>query len=198
MLVKVDAERVRRRRQNHVRHELSADRDARLIFSVLTGVAVALRHHAGDARRRRASRGVDQDSISSEVLGRRIRRLDDEHVVAADVLVDADGDLAVRESAGFTRHRSTRRGCDLLGERPIGRPRQQRGRGGTASPSMRGEVAWAASIERWRRDEGWCGGGGGARPFPLQLGSRDCPGGFNHHSRIKVRCPAIGRGGSEL
>src|SRR5439155_19368526 len=67
-------------------------------------------------------RRVDQEQQFHQVLRRRVRRLDDEDVPAADVLVDLDEDLAVGEAAD--RHRAERLPQvlrHLLGERPVGR-----------------------------------------------------------------------------
>src|SRR5207247_1389983 len=61
-----------------------------------------------------------------EILRRRIRRVDDEHVPPADVLVDLHEDLAVGEAADRQRaQRLPQMPGHLLGERPIGRPGEQ-------------------------------------------------------------------------
>ena len=56
--------------------------------------------HGRDPRGARPSTGVDQDQQLHDVaVHRRPSRLDDEDVAAADVLVQLDADLAVREIA---------------------------------------------------------------------------------------------------
>ena len=80
-----------------VRHQLGADRRARLRPPVLPGIA-EIRHHRGDPVRRRPAQRVAHDQEFHQVVVRRVRRrLDDEHVLAADVLVDLDEDLGVVE-----------------------------------------------------------------------------------------------------
>ena len=95
VLVKIETEHaVSTRRHDHVGQQLGADRDPRLVLAILSRVAV-VRHHDGNARRACALGCVDQQQKLEYVVRRRIRRLDDEHVVAANVLVDPDEDLAV-------------------------------------------------------------------------------------------------------
>ncbi len=70
---------------------------ARLVLAVLPGIAV-IRNHRGDARRRRPAERVDHDQHLHQVLIDRVAgRLHDEHVGAADVLVDLERDLGVGE-----------------------------------------------------------------------------------------------------
>ena len=77
--------------------ELGGDRHARLVFAVLPGVTVE-RQHRGDARRARPPQSVHHDEqLHQIVVRRRRRRLNDEHVLAADVFLDFDERLAVRE-----------------------------------------------------------------------------------------------------
>ena len=90
---------IRAGRAQHVRHQLRRNRHARLVLPILPRVAV-IRHHRRDARRRRAAERVDHDQQLDEVLvdrpGRvRAGRLHDEHVGAADVLVDLKRDFRV-------------------------------------------------------------------------------------------------------
>ena len=78
--------------------------------------------HRGDAARRRAAQRVDDDQqLHQVVVGRIGRRLEDEHVGAADVLLDLDEDLHVGEAP---HHRLGQRGGEIggdrLGERGIG------------------------------------------------------------------------------
>ena len=80
-----------------VRHQLGADRRARLRPPVLPRIA-EVGHHRGDPVRRRPAQRVAHDQEFHQVVVRRVRRrLDDEHVLAADVLVDLDEDLRVVE-----------------------------------------------------------------------------------------------------
>ena len=84
-------------RAQQVRHELGRDRHARLVLAVLPRVAV-IRNHRRDARRRRAAERVDHDQHLHQMLVDRVRRrLHDEDVGAADVLVDLKRHLAVGE-----------------------------------------------------------------------------------------------------
>ena len=90
---------VRARRTQQVRHELGRNRHAWLVLAVLPRVPV-IRNHRGDARRRRPPERVDHHQQFHDVLiDGRARRLDDEHVGPADVLVDLKRDLAVGEPA---------------------------------------------------------------------------------------------------
>ena len=86
-------------RAQDVRHELGRNRHARLVLAVLARVAV-IRDHRRDARRRRPPERVDHDQQLHDVLvDRRAGRLHDEDVGAADVLVDLERHLGVREPA---------------------------------------------------------------------------------------------------
>src|SRR4051812_29524247 len=99
MLMEIDAEHsIRSGRGDHVRHELCANRNAWLVLSVLARVAI-VRHDAGDTRRRSAASGVDEQQKLEDVLGRWIRRLNDEDIEAPNVLVDAHRNLAIGELA---------------------------------------------------------------------------------------------------
>ena len=91
--------RLRTGRAQQVRHQLGRDRHARLVLAVLPGVAV-VGHDRGDPRRRRPAERVDHHQQLHQVLVDRVRRrLHDEHVGAADVLVDLERHLAVGEPA---------------------------------------------------------------------------------------------------
>ncbi len=58
-----------------------------------------VRNHSGDAPGRRAAQRVGDDKQLHQVVVRRVRgRLDDEHILAADVLEDFDEDLSVVEA----------------------------------------------------------------------------------------------------
>jgi len=81
-----------------VGHELGRDRNAGLIFTILTCVAVE-RNNRRDALSRGASRSVDHDEQLHQVMVRRwARRLNEEYVVTANVLVDLHEGFAVRET----------------------------------------------------------------------------------------------------
>ena len=82
-----------------VGYELGGDRHTRLVFAVLARVAEK-RNHGRDPRGTGAAGCVDQDEQFHQVLvRRRTRRLDNEDVAAAHVLVDPHERLAVRKRA---------------------------------------------------------------------------------------------------
>src|SRR6185312_3603923 len=146
VLVKVHAQHaVDAGPRDHVRHQLGADRHARLIFAILARVAV-IGHHAGDARRRGAPRRVDQEQQLHDVLSRRVRRLENEHVVAAHVLVDPHRDLAVGEAAEVhTTEVDAQVAGDLFGERPVRGSGQE-----LEAVTWYGESVHDAERESWR------------------------------------------------
>ena len=79
--------------------QLGGDRHPRLVFAILPGVAKE-RDHRRDALGARPPGRVHHDEQLHQVLvGRRAGRLDDENIATADVLVDLDEGLAVRERA---------------------------------------------------------------------------------------------------
>ena len=85
--------------RDQVRDQLGRDRRARTGLPVLPGIS-EVREDRRDPLRRRAAQRVDADQQLHEVVVRRIaRRLDDEHVLAAHVLVDLDENLFVGEAA---------------------------------------------------------------------------------------------------
>ena len=95
MLVKIEPQHpVRARRHDHVRDELRADGDSRLVLSVLPRITV-VRHDTCDASSRCPLSRVDQEQKLHDVLGRRIGRLQDENVISPDVFVYPDEDLTV-------------------------------------------------------------------------------------------------------
>jgi hypothetical protein len=102
-------------RAEHLRHHLGRDRHARRTrAAVLAGVA-EIRHHGGDVGDRGALERVDQHHQLHEVLGgRRAGRLDDEHVLAAHVLLDLDLAFAVRE---LPHQRLAQRNAELAADR---------------------------------------------------------------------------------
>ena len=79
--------------------QLGRDRRARTRLPVLPGIA-EIGQHGGDPLGRRAAQRVDADQqLHQIVVGRIAGRLDHEHVLAADVLVDLDEHLLVGEAA---------------------------------------------------------------------------------------------------
>ncbi len=84
---------------DQVGHQLGRDRRARARLPVLPGIA-EIGQHRRDPLGRRAPQRVDADQqLHQIVVGRIAGRLDDEHVLAADVLVDLDEHLLVGEAA---------------------------------------------------------------------------------------------------
>jgi len=82
-----------------VRNQLRRDRHPRLVLAVLPRVSV-VRDNRRDSRCRRPAERVDHDQQLHQVLVDRVRRrLDDEYVGAANVLVDLKRDLAVGKPA---------------------------------------------------------------------------------------------------
>jgi hypothetical protein len=82
---------------DQVRHQLRRDRHPRLVLAVLARVAV-IRNHGGDARGRRPAERVDHHAQLDQVaIDVRAGRLHDEDVRTADVLVDLERDLGIRE-----------------------------------------------------------------------------------------------------
>src|SRR5688572_7725173 len=78
-------------------HELGRDRHARLVLSVLTGIAKE-KNHGGDPGSARATGGVHHDQKLHDVLiGGRAARLHEEYIATANVLVELHHRLAVRE-----------------------------------------------------------------------------------------------------
>ena len=101
-------------RGDQVGDQLGRDRRAGPGFAVLPGVA-EIGDHRGDAPRRGAAQRVDDDQqLHQVVVGRKGRRLDDEDVLAADVLLDLDEDLHVGEAP---HHRLRQRGGEIGGDR---------------------------------------------------------------------------------
>ena len=108
-------------RLEHVGDDLGADRHARRARPAVLARVAEVRDHRGHPARRRALERVDHDAELHQVLvRRRARRLEDEDVAGADVLLDLDVDFAVREAAdlGFAEADRQVRG-DVLRERGI-------------------------------------------------------------------------------
>ena len=85
------------RHGDQVGDQLGGDGCARLVLAVLPRVA-EIGHHRGDAPRRGPLGRVQHHQQLHQVLGRGAGGLDDEHVAAADVLVELDCDLPVLEA----------------------------------------------------------------------------------------------------
>jgi len=126
MLVKIDPEYpVGARGHDHVRHQLGPDRNAWLVLPILSRIPV-IGHDARDPCRRCAPRSVDEQQQLQDVLRWWIRRLNDEDVQAPNVLVDANGDLAIRELAkADLSDLHAKVSGDRLGKGAIGRAGQQ-------------------------------------------------------------------------
>ncbi len=83
---------------DQVGDQLGRDRRAATGLAVLPSVA-EIGDHRGDAARRRAAQRIgDDQQFHQMVVGRERRRLDDEDVRAADVLLDLDEDFHVGEA----------------------------------------------------------------------------------------------------
>ena len=106
---------------DQVGHELGRDRGARRRFAVLPRVA-EIGDDRGDAPARRAAQRVDDDEqFHQVVVGRIRRRLDDEHVGAAHVLLNLDEDFHVGEAPHHRLGQGGREvGGDGVGKRRIG------------------------------------------------------------------------------
>ena len=84
---------------NQVGHQLGRDRHAAFVLAVLPGVA-EIGNHGRDPIGAGPLEALDHDQQFHQVLvDRRAGRLDDEHVAAANVLVDLAGDFAVGKIA---------------------------------------------------------------------------------------------------
>ena len=94
--------------------QLGRDRRARAGLPVLPGIA-EIGQDRGDPLGRGAAQRVDADQqLHQIVVGRIGGRLDDEHVLAADILVDLDENLLVGEAA---HARLGDRDFEILGDR---------------------------------------------------------------------------------
>src|SRR5690606_29345866 len=84
----------------HVGHHLGGDGNTRGAYpAILAGVA-EVRHHGGNAACGGTAQGVGQhQDLHQVVVGRVAGGLDDEHVLAAHILVNLDGDFTVAEGA---------------------------------------------------------------------------------------------------
>ena len=108
-------------RGDHVGDELCRDRRAGERFPVLPRIA-EIGDDGGDAARRGAAERVDDDQqLHQIVVRRKARRLHDEHVLAAHVLLDLDEDLLVGEAPDRAlRKLDVEIVGDRLGERAVG------------------------------------------------------------------------------
>src|SRR5262249_44109671 len=85
-------------RGQEVGDKLGRDGDSPLVLAVLAGVAVVGQDDGDAGRAGPLERVQDDQQLHQGVVHRRAGRLEDENVTAADVLVDPDGRLAVREA----------------------------------------------------------------------------------------------------
>lgn len=84
-----------------IRDELGRNGHARLVFAVLASIAEK-GHHRGDALGTGAACGIDHNQqLHDIVIRRRARWLDDENVFAANIFVDANESLAIREGCNL-------------------------------------------------------------------------------------------------
>ena len=116
---------VRTRRNEKIGDEFCGDGNPRLVFAILSSVAIKW-HDRRDPVGRCAARGIDHDEqLHQMMVRRRAGGLNDEDILSADVLVDFNEGFSVRE----TRHRGlsqghTYRGADLFSQRPVGIARE--------------------------------------------------------------------------
>ncbi len=111
---------------DEVRHQLGGDRRAGAGLPVLAGIA-EIGEHRGDAPGRCAPQRIDHDQqFHQMIVGGIARRLDDEHVLPADVFLDLDEHFHVGEAAhhGLGQRKLEILG-DGLGQRAVGVARQK-------------------------------------------------------------------------
>ncbi|MNT00569.1 hypothetical protein D3C72_1350060 [compost metagenome] len=83
----------------HLRRQLGGDRHARGTHAAILARVAEVRHHGGHAGHRCALERVDQHQQFHQVFrARRRGRLDHEHVLLADVLLDLDLHFTVGEA----------------------------------------------------------------------------------------------------
>jgi hypothetical protein len=114
------------RRGDEVRDKLGGDGNARAMLpTVLTRIA-EVRDHGRHSGRRGALDALDQHEELHQVLvDRRTGRLDDEDVLAAEVLHQLDGDLTIREARDLRPPRlGAEVSADVRGELRVGIPVQ--------------------------------------------------------------------------
>ena len=104
---------------DQVGHQLGRDRHAAFVLAVLPGVA-EIGNDGRDPIGARPLEALDHDQEFHQVLvDRRASGLEDEHVAAADVLVDLAGNLAVGKIA---HHRSAQRQSQVFADSSWPRP----------------------------------------------------------------------------
>ena len=169
------------------------DRDAGLVLLVLPRVA-EIGHHGRDAGRGGAPERVDQDEeLHHVVVHRRARRLDDEDVGAADVLVDLAVVLAVGEVVERQLpERNLEVVADLPGERRMRAPREDLEVTVRKIRNQAGGILYASKERRAFSDS--------ARARSERLGEARQPGSAGRYSCTRLgrrqigKAPAFGAG----
>ena len=106
---------------DQVGDELGGDRRARAGFAVLPRIAEIGNNRGDPARRCAAQRVGDDQQFHQMVVGGKRRRLDHEHIRAADVFLDLDENLHVGETPDHRfGHRGLQIFADLAREHGIG------------------------------------------------------------------------------
>ena len=81
--------------RDDIGNQLGGNRRPRAGLAVLSRIA-EIRDHGGHALGRSTTQGVDADQqLHQVIIGRKRGRLDDEHILAADVFLDLDKHLHV-------------------------------------------------------------------------------------------------------
>ena len=105
---------------DHVGDELGRDRRAARRAAILPGIA-EIGHDRRDAPRRRAHERIDHDQqFHQMIVGRVGCRLQDEHILAAHILLDLDEDFLVGEAPyRGSAERNVEISGDGLGQNPV-------------------------------------------------------------------------------
>jgi hypothetical protein len=105
---------------DQIGHQLGGNRCSRAGFAVLPRIA-EIRDHRRHAPGGAAPQRIQRDQqLHQIVIGGVGSGLDDEHILAADVFMDFDENLHIREAAdGGAGERQVQRGGDSLGQRAV-------------------------------------------------------------------------------